>query len=67
MEITKIKVLRGCWASGDCLKKGKTYAVGKGKDVSAKDAKLLLDLGKAEPATDEKKPEKKDPEKPAGK
>lgn len=51
-EIKAITVLRGCWASGDCLKKGETYSVGKGKDVTSKDARILIDLGKAEPALD---------------
>lgn len=47
----KIKVLRGCGASGESLVAGETYAVP--EEVSEKDAGILVRLGKAEFLIDE--------------
>ena len=48
----KIKVLRGCCASGKALARGKTYS------VSDEDAEVIIRSGKAAPAS-AKKPAKK--------
>lgn len=47
-KIKFIKVLSGCGASGESLQAQKTYAVP--DEVSEKDARLLIQLRKAEPA-----------------
>lgn len=55
-NISAIKVLRGCGASGVSLVAGAVYAVP--AQVSEKDAGILIQLGKAE-ATAEAKPKVK--------
>lgn len=53
-----IKILRGCGASGQSLDAGQVYSVP--EEVSQSDARILVNLGKAQYVTETDEPEKVD-------
>ena len=60
-KITKIKILRNTRAGGESLGEGKTYTVP--KEVSVKDAEILIKMRSAESVCQKKAAEKKSDDK----